>query len=216
LSNGIISGIPLQGGTISAQITATNTGPNNSGGTDSKQILLNITAPPVITSPLIIPATRGQPINYRIQATSSPTSFGFDTNPPHTVAGVPTATIAGGITINASGQQTGILSGTPTTAGRFLAVVVANNTLNQLNDPCTFSIPGGTGTAQVIFAVSDPAGAPAITCPVSVSGIVATTILVRCYGDECANLLLCYRNIARRTYIKYYDRHYQWRASGRI
>jgi len=171
LDSTFIRGTPLQGGVFNSNITATTSGPKSSGGTDTKALLFNITSPPIITSPLLITGDTSTPIDYRITANNNPTSFGF--------------TAINGITISpAGGQITGILSGTPTAAGRFLTNVTAVNALNQVNDPCTFSNTIGTATGQIILAISSTPGAPAITCTSNANATVATPFV---FGITASN-----------------------------
>lgn len=171
LESDIISGTPLQGGVFNSNLVATNSGPLNSGGTDTKALLFNITSPPVITSDLLILGDTSTPINYRITANNNPTSFGM--------------TPINGIQISpAGGQITGILSGTPTAPGRYLTNVVAVNALNSVNDPCTFSNSVGTATGQVILAISSAPGAPAITCTSNANATAATPFV---FGITASN-----------------------------
>jgi hypothetical protein len=80
---------------------------------------------PVITSPLTSSGTVGAAYSYQITATNGPTSFS-DT-------GLPT-----GITVNTA---TGLISGTPLSAGSFSVTLTAAN-------------GGGTGTATLVLQVS--------------------------------------------------------------
>src|SRR5439155_1481925 len=98
-STGLISGTPTTAGTYSVSISATN-----SSGTGSATLTLTIKPPPpVITSATTASGTVGVAFSYQITATNNPTSFN--------ATGLPA-----GLTVNTS---TGLISGTPTTAGTY-------------------------------------------------------------------------------------------------
>ena len=139
-----IAGAPLQSGTMFVTLTATN-----AAGKDTKQLTINVTAPPVITSPLVIQGIVNQPLNYTITATNSPASFGA-------------LNLPAGLSSNANTAATGQVAGSPTAAGTFSAVVSATNALNVSTDPFVAHIPNGQASAVVTFAISNVAGAPAI------------------------------------------------------
>src|SRR5438045_1560790 len=101
-----------------------------------------IAAPkPVITSPLTATGTVGVAFSYQITATNSPTSFGATGLPP-------------GLTVNTS---TGLISGTPTTAGTYSVTISATNVT-------------GTGSATLVITIN-PA-APVITSALTATGTV--------------------------------------------
>src|SRR5207237_6069078 len=72
---------------------------------------------PVITSPLTACGTAGSPFSYTITATNNPTSF--------TASPLPA-----GLTINTS---TGLISGTPTSAGTTNVTITASNGAGTCN-----------------------------------------------------------------------------------
>jgi T5SS/PEP-CTERM-associated repeat protein/autotransporter-associated beta strand protein len=82
---------------------------------------------PVITSATGASGTQGQPFNYQITATDSPTSFGATPLP-------------GGLSINTT---TGIISGIPSAIGSFDVVISAANAT-------------GTGSATLTLTISAP------------------------------------------------------------
>lgn len=134
-TTGLISGTPTVGGTFNATISATN-----ATGTGSAPLTLNIALfPPVVTSPTTASGQTGVPFTYQITAANSATSYG--------ATGLPT-----GLTVNTS---TGLISGTPTTAGAFNATVSATN-------------GAGTGTQAVTFTIS--LGPPVITSASTAGG----------------------------------------------
>ncbi|MBA2482794.1 MAG: chitobiase/beta-hexosaminidase C-terminal domain-containing protein [Planctomycetes bacterium] len=120
----IITLANARGAALGAQTTFTYAITDDDGGSSP--------VPPVISSIGTASATVGQSFIYAITASNVPTSFG--------AIGLPA-----GVTLNAS---TGVISGTPTTAGTTTATVSATNA-------------GGTGSKTVIITV-DPA-VPAVT-----------------------------------------------------
>lgn len=86
---------------------------------------------PVITSPWDVTATVGTPFSYTISATGTPTSYGASPLPA-------------GLALNSS---SGVISGTPTTAGTHQITIGATN-------------PNGTGTAVLHLQISGPAPPP--------------------------------------------------------
>jgi hypothetical protein len=92
----------------------------------------------VITSATGASGTKGQPFNYQISATESPTSFGATDLPP-------------GLGIDST---TGIISGTPTTIGSFDVVISAANST-------------GTGSATLTLTISAPAPDPTTLANIS-------------------------------------------------
>jgi hypothetical protein len=85
---------------------------------------------PVISSATTVTAGPGVPFSYQITATNSPTSYG--------ATGLPA-----GLTVN---NKTGVISGTPTTNGAFIAAINANNA-------------AGSGQADLVLTVDPVFGA---------------------------------------------------------
>src|SRR5438876_735847 len=128
-STGLISGTPTTAGTYTVTISATN-----AGGTGSATLTLTIKPPtPVITSPLTATGQAGVAFSYQIQATNNPTSFNV------------TGLLPAGLSVNTS---TGLISGTPTTAGTYSVTISATNA-------------GGTGSATLTLTINNPV--PTIT-----------------------------------------------------
>jgi PKD repeat protein len=137
-STGLISGTPTTAGTYSVTISATN-----SSGTGSATLTLTIKPPPpVITSATTASGTVGIAFSYQITATNNPTSFN--------ATGLP-----GGLTVNTT---TGVISGTPTTAGTYTVTISATNA-------------GGTGSATLTLTVVNPPP-PVITSATTATGQV--------------------------------------------
>src|SRR5438034_1868994 len=140
-NTGLISGTPTAAGTYSVTISATNA---NGTGTATLTLTIN-PPPPVITSPGTATGTVGVAFSYQITATNNPTSYGASGLPP-------------GLTVNTA---TGLISGTPTTAGTYPVTISASNS-------------GGTGTATLVITINTPP--PVITSPGTATGTVGVAL----------------------------------------
>ena len=123
---GLISGTPTTAGVSPVTLSATN-----AAGTGNATLTLTVTGVPVITSPTTASGTVGTAFSYQITATNSPTSYG--------ATGLPA-----GLSVNSG---TGLISGTPTTAG------VSPVTLSATNG-------GGTGTAPLTLTINSISSSP--------------------------------------------------------
>src|SRR5881392_1229641 len=105
-TKGLIYGTPTTAGTYSVTISATN-----AGGTGSATLTLTVVnpPPPVITSAITATGQVGVAFSYTIGATNNPTSYN--------ATGLPA-----GLTVNTT---TGLISGTPTTAGAYTVTISA-------------------------------------------------------------------------------------------
>src|SRR5207248_2831216 len=95
-----------------AQVTV-----KNSSGPASNPVTFTIAATPVITSPLTACGTVGIAFSYTITATNNPTTFNATPLPA-------------GLSVNTS---TGVISGTPTTAGTTNVTITASNGATPCN-----------------------------------------------------------------------------------
>ena len=120
-TTGIISGKPPTAGTVRLTISATN-----AIGTGSATLTITVAGAPVITSATSAAATVGEPFTYHITANNNPTSFSA-------------SGLRDSLTFNA---DTGVISGTPTTAGSLRVTISASNT-------------AGTGSATLTITVAD-------------------------------------------------------------
>ena len=122
---------------------------NNPFPNDVKTLLITIDSMQITNvKPLLISGTVGITIApYRITATGAPTSF--------SLAGA--NQLPRGLSLN---ETSGIITGTPIVAGTFSVTVQASNG------------PFGNAQADLIFAISDVLGAPAITSPLSANAAV--------------------------------------------
>lgn len=131
-TTGAITGTPTATGTTSVLLGATN-----ANGTGNATLVITVAAPgsaPIVTnSPLIAAGTSGTPFSFSVTASGSPTSYA--------ASGLPA-----GLSIVSS---TGVITGTPTSAGSSTVLLSATNT-------------NGTGNATLVITVSAPGVAPSI------------------------------------------------------
>ncbi|MBI3882672.1 MAG: putative Ig domain-containing protein, partial [Sphingobacteriales bacterium] len=115
----------------------------NDGGTDSATLTIYVTEPiPVLTTVEGVGKV-GVPFTYALSATNNPTSY--------TASGLPP-----GLQIN---TQTGVISGTPTTAGYYYVQSSATN-------------DGGIGRAYFIIYINTAASTPPVVASAALTGVV--------------------------------------------
>ena len=157
-ATGVISGTPTTAGTTVVVLGATN-------GTGTGNASLTITVGAAGVAPVIttVPGgpgsagTVGTPFSYAIVATGTPTGY--------TAAPLPA-----GLSLNAT---TGVISGTPTTAGTTTVALGATNAAGTSTGALTITV-GAAGVAPVITTVpGGPGSAGTVGTPFSYA-IVAT------------------------------------------
>jgi len=138
---GLISGTPTAAGTNNVVLSATN--PFGSGS-NSLTLVFALPASPAILSAATANGQVGQPFSYQISASGNPTSYSATPLPP-------------GLTVN---TNTGLISGTPTTAGSSPVSISASN-------------DGGTGTADLQLTIAAaPISVPVINSAATANGRV--------------------------------------------
>ena len=148
-TTGTISGTPTQTGNYSVTIGVTN-----NGGTRSVVVTMTITTalvataptqPPTLSSPAAAQGTVGTTFSYSLAATNSPTGFTASSLPP-------------GLTLNAG---TGVISGTPTSAGQFTVPVTAANAIGTSSGTLTIAVlnsaQAATNGGTPLLAIPTPA-----------------------------------------------------------
>src|SRR5208282_5402718 len=163
-TSGLISGTPTTAGTSTVTLSATD-----SGGTGSATLTLTINpAAPVITSATTASGTVGSAFSYQITASNAPTSYG--------ATGLPA-----GLSVNST---SGLISGTPTTAGTSTVTVSASNS-------------GGTGSATLTLTIA-PTGPPPTVITRNAHGVTdvgakstASPITVSLSNVAAGDLIVC-------------------------
>lgn len=140
-ASGTFSGVPIQPGVYDITLTASNV-----SGQDQRVLRLTIQPPPpVITSAASIGGRVGQPFSYTIVATNAPTAYAAVGLPPG-------LTLAGNV-----------ISGTPTLAGFYTALLTAQNAT-------------GSNSAVLSLSILAPLNAPVFTGSPSVAATAGTAL----------------------------------------
>jgi hypothetical protein len=142
-SSGALTGTPTTPGTYSGTVTA-----GNGIGTASQDFSITVNQLPVITStPISIPISLGSTFNLSLSATGSPA-------PTYSVT---QGSLPPGMTLSSSG----VLSGTPTTAGTYTGTITATNAAGSVSQTFTITAVSGSVLALSLPSTvneSDPDG----------------------------------------------------------
>src|SRR5438876_3977050 len=163
-STGLISGTPAAGTDTGSPYSVTISA-TNAGGTGNATLTLTIKpAAPVITSSLTATGQVGVAFSYQITATNNPTSYNATVLP----AGV----LPAGLSVNTS---TGLISGTPTTAGTYSVTISATNSGGTGSATLTLTINNPLPTTTSISPTSTTAGSAQFTLTVNGTKFVSTS-----------------------------------------
>lgn len=157
-STGQVYGYPVYPGVFNVTMSA-----SDYGGTNSAPLTLTVKpAVPVILGATQASAVLGVPFAYQITAANSPTSY--------SVAG----TLPPGISVNTT---TGVLSGTPTSAGVYTVTLGAANVSGA--GSLSFALPvAGAAPAPITVTTTNDSGAGSLRAAISAANTVpGTTIL---------------------------------------
>jgi hypothetical protein len=140
---GLISGTPTTSATLTVALSATN---GSGTGTASLTLTINPDPPasPAITSANSANGTAGSAFSYQIVASNKPASYA--------ASGLPA-----GLSVNTA---TGLISGTPTTAGTSTVSVSATNSSGTGNATLTLTIASAASGAFVQVASNAASGSP--------------------------------------------------------
>jgi len=140
---GLVSGIPTASGTVSFNVTVTDSA--NSVGVVTCAIIVTA-AIPLSMSGTPPNGTVGYSYNFSFSATGGMAPYVFS---------VSLGTVPAGLSLSASG----VLSGVPTTAGSFsFTVKVTDSASNTASIPCTVLITSPTGGTVTVFCNDPPSG----------------------------------------------------------
>ncbi|HTX35795.1 MAG TPA: putative Ig domain-containing protein, partial [Bryobacteraceae bacterium] len=146
-TSGLISGTPTAAGTSTVSLSATN-----STGTGNATLTVTVTAAaPVITSATTASGTVGTAFSYQIAATNSPTSYA--------ATGLP-----GGLSVSST---SGLISGTPTTAGTSTVSLSATNSTGTGKATLTLTISAAPAAISFVQATASAASSSASSLAVS-------------------------------------------------
>src|SRR5438477_8366244 len=123
-----------------ASVTVVNPAPG--GGTSNAQTFTINPPPPVIQPPFTATGQVGVAFSYTITATNSPTSYNATSLPA-------------GLSVNTS---TGVISGTPTTAGTYTVTISATNAGGTGSHTLTLTINPATPVIQPPFTATGQVG----------------------------------------------------------
>ncbi len=158
-TTGTISGVPLVSGNFTVGISATN-----ASGTGSSEVLLSIAAAAPTVSPTPTPTPTPVPAPVLSSSTTAAGQVGVGFSFQIVASNAPSAYTASGLPAGlALNGVTGLVSGTPTAAGVFTAVLGAANAGGATSESVTFTIAAATITTPVITSAASASaqvGAP--------------------------------------------------------
>ncbi|MEV6984399.1 fibronectin type III domain-containing protein [Sphaerisporangium sp. NPDC051017] len=173
-STGLLSGTPTAAGTYTFTVMVTDAASQSA----TRPVTLAVASPPALTFPAPTAGQVGVPYSDQLAFTGGTAPFTWS---------VSTGALPPGITLNAS---TGLLSGTPTTAGTYTFSVRITDAFNQ-TDTRAVTLVVGAGPLVITKTTDTTTAAPGSTVhyTLTVNNTGTTAFTGVTFGDSLANVL---------------------------
>src|SRR2546430_290837 len=159
-STQLVVTVPASSVATAGTVSVTVVNPGGGGGTSNAQTLtINNPPPPVISSGAAATGTVGVAFTYQIVASNCPTSYNATGRPP-------------GLSVDTA---TGLISGTPTTAGTYSVTISATNSSGTGTKTLVITINNRLPTTTSISPSCVTAGSTGFTLTVTGTNFVSTS-----------------------------------------